>query len=65
VPEPTISYGPRPDATPTAELTTLANIYAFVLRCGNKNAPGVTSTKGDDERGRSRHDSLARSTIHE
>jgi hypothetical protein len=43
-----ISYAPRDDAKPEAEIATLANIYKFVLDSANKNAAGVTSTNGDD-----------------
>jgi len=43
-----ISYAPRDDATPEAEIATLAYIYKFVFDAANKNAAGVTSTNGDD-----------------
>ena len=43
-----ISYAPRVDATPEAEIATLAYIYKFVLDAANKNAAGVTSTNGDE-----------------
>jgi hypothetical protein len=35
--EPCIGYTARPDATPEAELSVLANIYWFVLDCHRKN----------------------------
>lgn len=28
------TYSPRPGATPEGEITALANVYSFVLRCG-------------------------------
>jgi hypothetical protein len=31
---PRISYTPRPDATPKGEIAVLADVYSFVLRCG-------------------------------
>ncbi len=34
--KPTISYVPRPDATPEAELNVLANVYRFILDCHAK-----------------------------
>ena len=55
MPEPTVTYTPLPDTKPETEVRTLANVYSYVLRCANKNAPGVTSTKGDDAKG-SRHE---------
>jgi hypothetical protein len=71
VSNPSIIYVPRPDATPEAELDTLASVYAFVLRCGEarraeekKNAAGVTSTDGDDTKGRSVDDFRAGTSIH-
>ena len=30
-----ITYAPRPDATPEAELDALASVYRFVLDCGD------------------------------
>jgi len=66
VPEPIISYGPRPDATPEAEVSALANIYTFIVdRHVKQDAPGVSSTKGDDAKERSDSDSSARSKIHD
>jgi len=66
VPEPTVSYVPRADATPTAELNALANIYRLIVdRNVQQDAPGVSSTKGDDAKERSESDSSARSNIHD
>ncbi len=60
---PRIFYISHPDATPDADLDTLASVYSFVLRCGEarrteekKNAAGVTSTDVDDTKGRSADD---------
>jgi hypothetical protein len=50
---PRITYTPRPDAMPEGELSTLANVYRFVLDSANKNAAGVTSTNGGDAKERS------------
>jgi hypothetical protein len=52
-------YSSRPDATPEVESLVLASIYKFVLNCANKNAAGVTSTNGGDEKERSSNVSLA------
>lgn len=55
---PRIIYAPRPDTTPDSEIAVLANVYSFVLRCGEarraeetKNAaegayPGGGAMKG-------------------
>jgi hypothetical protein len=59
VDRPSISYATRPDSTPEAEIATLVNIYSFVLNSANKNAAGVTSTNGGDEKERPKNDSLA------
>jgi hypothetical protein len=50
---PRITYTPRPAAAPEAESSALANVYRFVLDSANKNAAGVTSTNGDETKGRS------------
>ena len=56
----TVSYAPRPDATQEAELKVLASVYRFILDSrAKKNAAGVTSTNGDDAKGRSKDDSSA------
>jgi hypothetical protein len=60
---PRITYTPRPDAMPEGELSTLANVYRFVLDSANKNAAGVTSTNGGDAKERSEDDSSARTII--
>jgi hypothetical protein len=48
VDKPSLTYAPRPDATPEAESSALAAIYKIVLNSANKNAAGVTSTNGND-----------------
>jgi len=59
-----ITYSQRPDATPKVELGALANVYRFVLDChANRNAPSVTSSGGDDAKGRSKDDSSAKTRI--
>jgi hypothetical protein len=45
---PRITYTPRSDATPETEISTLANVYRFVLDPANKSAAGVPSTNGND-----------------
>jgi len=34
---PSITYAPRSEATPEAELNVLANVYRFILDCHAKN----------------------------
>ena len=52
--DPAISYAPRPDATPEAELDTLASVYEFILDCHvTKKAGG--SNAGHEEKG-TKHD---------
>jgi hypothetical protein len=50
-----ISYAPRPDATPEAELFTLANVYKFVLNCHSKKE--ATRPGGPDDGTKSKEDS--------
>ena len=46
---PRITYTPRSDATPEAELPTLANVYKFVLDCQrNKEAATSPVSRPDD-----------------
>jgi hypothetical protein len=40
-----ITYAPRPDAAPEAELDVLASIYRFVLDCGERRR-GEETKKG-------------------
>ena len=44
-----ITYTPRTDATPKAEISALASVYRFIIDShANTNAAGVSSTNGDD-----------------
>jgi hypothetical protein len=43
-----IIYRARPDAKPEGEASVLANIYSFVLRCANKNAPAKRRAGGSN-----------------
>lgn len=65
MPNPTVSYVPRPGTTPQAEISALAGIYKLVIDCrANRNAAGVTSTNGGDAKeGRSLNDSSAKTRI--
>jgi hypothetical protein len=47
---PRIIYTPRPDATPEAELSTLADVYKFVLDCHAKQEAAPDSRPDDAER---------------
>ncbi len=58
MPNPTVSYIPRPDATPEAELSALASAYRFILDCHAKKEAAPES-RPEDEKERSVHDSLA------
>ncbi len=63
---PPITYAPRPDATPEMELSTLANVYRFVLDCRvKKKAVSAGHTDGDDAKERSLNDSSATKIIPE
>jgi hypothetical protein len=55
VSKPTVSYEPRRDTTPEAELNVLAVIYRFVLDCHAKKEAAPES-RPDDAKG-SKHDS--------
>lgn len=54
-----VSYTPRPDATPEAEVSALSNVYRFILDCHAKQEAAPES-RPDDEKERSQDDSLAR-----
>jgi hypothetical protein len=43
-----IIYRARPNAKPEGEASVLANIYSFVLRCANKNAPAKRIAGGSN-----------------
>jgi hypothetical protein len=42
-----ITYTPRPDATPEAELHALATVYRFILHCHAKELPAVPDSCND------------------
>jgi hypothetical protein len=42
-----IIYAPRPDATPEAEIATLAAVYKFVLHCHAKKEAAPESRPDD------------------
>ena len=50
---PRIIYTPRPDATPEAELSTLASVYKLVLNCHAKQEAALDSRPDDAERSQS------------
>lgn len=54
-----IIYTPRNDTSAEVEAAALANVYRFVLDSAKKNAAGVTSTNGNDAKGRYKDDSSA------
>lgn len=56
--KPAIAYGTRPDATPEAERSALANVYRFILDC-HKKKEAASADRPADEKERSRNDSLA------
>ena len=43
-----ITYAPRTDTTPEAEISALANVYKFVLDCRKKKA--APESRPDDAR---------------
>ena len=47
---PRITYSPRPDATPEAELSALTNVYRFVLGHAKKKEAAPESRPEDAER---------------
>jgi hypothetical protein len=47
---PRITYTPRPDATPEAELDALANVYRFVLDCQAKKEGGLATAPDDPKK---------------
>ena len=49
-PLPHIAYAPRPDATPEAEIATLAAVYRFVLDCHAKKEATRPGSPDDPER---------------
>jgi hypothetical protein len=61
-----LSYTPRSDATPEAEISALANVYRFVLDCHAKKRGRLLDKSGpNDGKERSVDDSTARTIIQE
>ena len=52
-PNGSVTYNPRSDATPEAELDALAAIYSLAIRRYEKHAAGTGRTGGGDTKGRS------------
>ena len=48
MPDSGVYYSPRPEATPEAELSALANVYAFVLDSA-KNRGRLSDKSGPDD----------------
>ena len=44
-----IVYAPRPDATPEAERSVLASVYAFILQKHQEKKKGGPTTVPDDD----------------
>jgi hypothetical protein len=61
--KPTVTYAPRPDATPEGELDALANIYAYILRCAEarraEEKKKVTRPGGPDDAEEPKNDRTA------
>jgi hypothetical protein len=45
--KPSISYSPRPDATPEAERNALASVYVFILQKHQEKHKGGAATAPD------------------
>jgi len=61
---PRVIYRQLCGATTETEVSTLANIYRYLLNSASKNAPGVSGTKGDNaKKGSLKHDSRAKRSI--
>ena len=50
-----IVYTPHPDATPEGELSALATVYSFVLRCQEEKKKAVPADDPDDAKGSHEH----------
>ncbi len=48
---PRVFYTPRPDATPEGELNALADVYAFILKCGQERRQAGVSGAGVGTKG--------------
>jgi hypothetical protein len=53
---PRITYTSRPDATPQAERSALANVYAFILDSANKRGRLSDKSGPDDAMKGQKHD---------
>ena len=47
VDKPSVTYTPRPDATPEAEVNVLANVYRFILDCHAKRMAAEPAPEPD------------------
>lgn len=54
-----VTYTPRPDATPGAELSALASAYHFLLEAAKEKEGGPATSRPDEPKG-SVHDRPAR-----
>jgi hypothetical protein len=48
---PRIIYRPRPDVEPQGELNALADVYAFVWKCGQEKKKAGVKGAGDEAKG--------------
>ena len=48
---PRIAYTPDSGATPEAEISVLADVYSFVMRCAEEKKKGGPATAHDDRKG--------------
>ena len=53
---PRIIYSPRPDAAPENEISAIADVYSFVLRCAREKKKGGPETAPDDAMKGSKHE---------
>jgi hypothetical protein len=51
VDKPSVTYTPRPDATPEAEVNVLANVYRFILDCHAKKMAAEPAPEPDGHDG--------------
>ena len=59
-----ITYTPCPNASPEAEISTLANVYRFILDCHAKKRGRTLDESGpEDVKGRSESDFHAKTRI--
>jgi hypothetical protein len=48
---PSVTYTPRPDATPEGELTALANAYRYLLFHRHETSEDVEADSAEEQRG--------------